>query len=220
MMAEKSAAEVLLSFLEYKAVYREPIFESWDRQGELASALFRAFREWNVGLENIHGRPNPSNASEIQMTVDLPNRGASFNFGLGAATLFVNNPNWAELDTMAKVAQSGIKTIQASTNADIDKQMLTLAIHLKPQVRSIRDITSSFIGLNINLLTNQMIRSYGFAIYLDDGYWIVDTSDLYSESLFIRLNRTFEADMTFEQLAETLRKDEISLLELLELRID
>lgn len=41
-MAEESA-NVAQSFVEYRALYKEPIFEAWERVGLLTAAVFNAF---------------------------------------------------------------------------------------------------------------------------------------------------------------------------------
>lgn len=219
-MAEKIYAEVPLSFLEYRVDYREPIFEDWGQHGSLALALFRAFRNWGIGLNNISGNPNPTNASEIRLTVDLLDRRMSFNIGLGAATFFVINPNWQEADVITRIALAGIEAVRTSTKADIDKQSITLAMHLVLKGHSIRDITSRFVQLDTNLIVGETVRAYGFAVYTEEGYLVVDTSSVYTEALFVRINRSFGPDKSFEEVANTLHKDENNALELLGLRID
>jgi hypothetical protein len=220
MVAEKNTAKELLSFLEYRAFYREPIFEAWDRYGAIALALFRAFREWNVGLESISVKPFPTNASEMQMSVDLLNKRFSFVVGLGAGSLFVLNPNWEEVELITKVARAGIGAIRAGTNTEIDKQVLTLSVHLEPQGRSVRDITSTFVSLDASPMLGENIRSYGFSVYTDNSSWVVDASALYAGALFIRLTRVFGPGASFEEIAGVIKTDEDHVLELLRLRLD
>jgi hypothetical protein len=41
MTVEKTPCQVLLSFLEYRGFYREPILEAWAQRGALMLSLFR-----------------------------------------------------------------------------------------------------------------------------------------------------------------------------------
>ena len=220
MVTEKTNAELHASFLEYKAVYRDPAFVAWDQTGKLTLELFQAFREWGASLENVFGNRAPDNASEIGIAFDLLNRKATFKAGLGAATLFVTNPVWNEQNQIAEVARAGIRALQIAAGVQIEKQSLSLAFHISSPGVSLLDLTAPFIRLDAFPSATESLRAYGFGIYRDDGYWIVDRSALYKDALFVRVNREFEPDASFEQLSETLRRDEIGILELLRLRID
>src|SRR5437660_1459173 len=132
MIAEKTPAQLMLSFLEYRGFYREPILEAWAQRGALTLSLFRAFRQWNVGLENISEKQDPANASEAQITVDLFNKRASFILGIGSASLFFTNPIWEEADLITQVVRAGMDAIKTSVKVEVEKQQLTLPMHLKP----------------------------------------------------------------------------------------
>jgi hypothetical protein len=220
MLTEKTNAKLHASFLEYRAVYRDPAFEAWDQTGKLTLELFQALRGWGASLENVFGNRAPDNASEVGIALELPTRKATFKAGLGAATLFVTNPDWNEENQIAEVARAGMRALQLAAGVQIEKQLLTLAIHISSPDVSLLDLTAPFIRLDAFPSATESVRAYGFGIYRDDGYWIVDRSALYKDALFVRVNREFEPDASFEQLAETLRRDEIGILDLLGLRID
>jgi len=144
-MPEKTKAEVLLAFFEYRVFYREPLFEVWGHHGTLVHALFRAFREWDIGLENITAKENPANANEIQVNFNLLNWKAAFSLGIGSAGLVVNNPNWSEVDLIVKIGRAGLRALLETSKAQIERQTVTLSMHLKPQGRSVVDVTSKFL---------------------------------------------------------------------------
>jgi hypothetical protein len=220
-MSVDSTADLLLSFLEYRASYREPIFQAWDRYGDLALAVFRAFQQWNISLDSIYAaKQSPANANEIQMSVDLFEKRMTFNVGLGAATLFVNNPSWSEANLIGEVVEAGVSAVTTSAGAEIDKQQVTLAMHLKPTGRSPRDILSKFVVVDGQSDRSDEIRGYGMALYRDDGYWIVDNSGLYLDSLFIKLQRSFGSLLPFDDLAGQFHEDENNLLQTLGLRLE
>ncbi|HWN98005.1 MAG TPA: hypothetical protein VNS63_01910, partial [Blastocatellia bacterium] len=191
-----------------------------DQTGRLTFELFQAFREWGVSLENVSGVRAPENASEIGLAFDLLNGKASFKAGLGAATLLVTNVGWNDENQVTDIARAGIDTLQKAAGVHIEKQFLTLAIHVSSHARSLLDLTAPFIKLDAFPRAIESARAYGFGVYRDDGYWIVDRSALYTNALFVRINREFEPDVSFEQLAEALRSEELGVLDLLGLRIN
>ncbi|MGH9855018.1 MAG: hypothetical protein ACREBD_34745, partial [Blastocatellia bacterium] len=117
MAVEKQPAEVAFSFLEYLADYREPVFEAWERPGAIALSIFRAFRKWDVSLDNISGNQSPANASEIQLNTVLLNKRLNFSVRVGATSLLITNPSWEEKESIIEIARAGIEAVKASTNA-------------------------------------------------------------------------------------------------------
>lgn len=172
-----------------------------------------------MGLNNIRGRQQPADASEVQLSVDLFDDRATFRVGLGALSLLVMNPSWDEAEPITRIASAGILAVSSSTGAQVDKQSVTLAMHVKPKVRSIREITSSFVRVEDSMLGGT-IRAYGLAVYCDDSSWVVDSSVIYPESLFIKLDRNFSSQTSFDDLATALKRDEGAVLQLLGLRLD
>src|SRR2546425_12318944 len=114
-MSGKTHADIPLSFFEYRAVYREPIFDFHKLYGEVSQAVFRAFREWNVSLENVSHKQNPLNFSEVSTTFSLFGGRLAFNVGLGASGLLVTNPSWSEADLISKIANAGVEAVQSGT---------------------------------------------------------------------------------------------------------
>jgi hypothetical protein len=130
------------------------------------------------------------------------------------------DPNWEEAEMITKLARAGIDAVITNTKAEIASQQLVLAMHLKPQFQSIREITSRFIQISDQSLIGNDVRAYGFSIYKDNSSLVVDSSNLYPEGLFVRLARTFGPETPFEDITNTLYKDEARALELLELRLN
>ena len=221
MSGETDHADVLQSFLDYKVFYKEPIFEAWHSQlGNLTLALFRTFREWNVGLENISANQNPTDASELRINVDLLNKKAIFSVGLGAASLSVIDPNWSEAAVIIRIAEAGLSAVKTTAAPEFEKQQLTLVMHLRPSRLTLRDIGSGFLNLQEEALVGDDIRAYGVAAYREDGHWVIDPSTVYPDALFVRLQRSYDVDVSLASAAEMLRDEEGRLLAAVRLRID
>ena len=54
--------------------------------------------------------------------------------------------------------------VRATLRAEIDKQVVTMAMHLKPRDRSIRDITSRFVRMDGLTPSEPPVRTYGFSV--------------------------------------------------------
>ena len=219
-MLDKVHADVLSSFLDYRVAYREPVFDFLRLYGQISQSVFRAFREWNVTIENISSKQNPNSLSDISTTFTLPGGRIAFSVGLGMSNLFVSNPNWSEAGMIAKVAQAGVTAVVGATGAIVDQQKASIAMHLRPTAGSIKDAVSNLLRLSADELQTEDVRAYGVSIYRKDSTWIVDASATYQDALFMRIDRIWDSQMPLDEGAAQLQADETRVLDLLRLEVD
>src|SRR6516164_10841599 len=92
--AEK--AQLLVAFLEFQALYTSPNFDFSIWGSKVMSAVFEAFRPWNVALTNISAKQNPANVGDLAILFSLQNGRLTFSVGIGGSTLVVTNPDWSQ----------------------------------------------------------------------------------------------------------------------------
>ncbi len=219
-MTAKILADIPLSVFEYRAVFQYPIFAAFEKPTVIAAALYEAFREWNVTFENITLRSAPATANELHVGCDLFNKRVVFAVMVSAASLIVTNPNWSEAALVQAINNRGMSAVQSSTQGVVKEQIVTLAMHLKPKGKSIKEITSRFRLLDSGPGIDDRVRGFGFSVYGEEMSWLIDLSAGYSDALFLRINRVFGASTPFEEIAATLFKDEEAILNILELKVD
>jgi len=219
-MSQVARTQALVSFVEWQALYRDPDFELWSRASAIVSAVFGAFRPWGIGLANVSGRQNPANASEAALLFNLLNGKVVFSVGVGAASLLANNPTWSDEKEISLIAEAGLQAVQGAAGVVVRQQVLSLTVHLKPQERSIREISADFLNVKSPKISSQPIKARGFSIYGDDFSWVVDSSALFQGALFVKIIRNFEPSVSFSSLAEALRSDQSELLAALQLSVD
>jgi hypothetical protein len=212
-------AQVLLAFAEWQATYSEPAFDLSAKAAAVMSALFQAFRPWNVALANMSGRQNPANAADVGILVNLLNDHATFSVGIAAATLVVKNPRWSEAEALGQIGTIGFEAVEASVGSAIRELSMSLSIHLKPSVRTIYEISKGFLNLPVQPLDGR-VRCYGFSVYGEEFSWIVDSSALYDDTLFFKITRRLGSNGSFAELVRRLRSDQLELLGMLNLEVD
>ena len=219
-MAGTTHAATPLSFFEHRAIYREPMLQVPNLYSNVSQAVFKAFHEWNVQLEHVSYKQNPVNLGEISVTFALLAGRIDFTVGLGASHLLVRDPNWSEVDLVTRIAKAGIRAAVDSAGVTVTQQRSTIAMHLKPVSGQIKEFVTGLMRPTEGLLTGEDVLGYGFSLYKQDSSWVVDTSAVYPEALFVRIQRLSGAGASFEQIAATLREDETSLFGLLRLDVD
>ncbi len=217
-MSEKIHADVLSSFLDFRAVYQDPIFDFLRLYGQISQSVYRAFRGWNVTLDNISSKQNPANFGDISTTFSFPGGRIAFSVGLGACSLGVANPDWSEANMVAKIAEAGISALRQVAEVTIGQHKGSIGIHVKPSTGSIKDVVSNLFTLRVDELGSN-VRAYGLSIYREGSSWVVDASVVYQDALFIRIDRTWGPGVALDQAASQLNADEARVLDVLRLEV-
>lgn len=92
-MAEKVPAEFLLTTLEYRAIFVDPIFSAFEKPTGIADILYHTFHDWDPTFDNINFRSIPSTANDLQVSCDLFNKRVIFAVQVNGCVLTVTNPN-------------------------------------------------------------------------------------------------------------------------------
>lgn len=218
-MSGTTHAEIPLSFFEYKVFYEEALLPPQTLYSEVTPAVFRAFREWNVALENVSYKQDPTNLGEVAVTFALLGGRVGFTVALGFASLLVRDPDWSEAQLIARIVRAGTAAVFRSGKVLAAHQRAAIAMHLKPASGGAKELVADVIQPREGVLTTQDVKGYGFSAYRQDSSWVVDTSALYPEALFVRIEHALSAEVSFEEISSTLRQDEIALMSLLQLDI-
>lgn len=219
MPNELTNADVQQAFLEYRASFKEPIIGFWfeRRQGELVTAMHKAFSPWNVALENITWNQTPKNAGEIQLTFGVPKLVTAIQVGLGGMVINAINPDWSRAPQFISLFQTGADTVKGIIGQEFQSQQTTLGLHLKPGTRPFREILSQFV--NAKMLGREDAIMFGLSAYSPESSVVIDQSALLPEGIFIKLAKTFPAASRFDEMAGTIYKDEEAVLHRLGLKL-
>jgi hypothetical protein len=219
-MHQPEKAQPLLAFLEFQAVYGNPNFEFSARSAAVMSAVFEAFRPWNITLANIAAKQNPANAGEVAIVFSLQNSWLTFSIGIGAATLLVMNPDWSQEQVLDQMATVGLQAVRSGTGVTFRQYLISLLMHVKPERRTLREVSADFLSLKSPTISSPTIKARGFSVYADDFSWVVDSSAMYEGALFLKIMRTFEPSVPFLEMAAKLREDQRELLGTLQLMLE
>ncbi len=184
------------------------------------SAVFEAFRPWNITLANISAKQNPANVGEVAIVFSLQNSRLTFSVGIGAATFLVTNPDWSQEEFVSQIATAGLQAVRSSTGVTYRRYLISLLMHVKPERRTLREVSADFLSLKSPKISSPTVKARGFSVYADDFSWVVDSSAMYEGALFLKIVRTFEPSAPFSEMAGTLRADQGELLRTLQLTVD
>jgi hypothetical protein len=220
MESDFTVAKVPLSFIEYRLNFAESLLSEWHQNGRIVKAVLQALRPWNVQLSGVSVKGSPANLGEVQISFEVIPQRVVFNLFLGAATLFGANLGWGDAPNLRQMIEVIRLALAESANADIASQQTTLAMHLTPQGKTVREITTRFAPFRDNESDDKSVNAFGFSIYRDDSSCSVDLSLMYGNSLFVRLVHNFDKSRPLEEIVSTLQNDQATILNRLQLRLE
>lgn len=218
--AGKIRAQAQQPMFVYRLFFREPIFNLDAIDDSAVGAVFRAFRPWNVTLENIKVKEDAANFAEEATEISLLGGRVAFNIAPGGCSLVVANASWAEAESILAIAEAGVSAVLSATGTIPDRQLGSIAMHLTPERGAIADITSKFVKIDMAPFGGGAPLSLGFSVYRDEFLCVVDRSAAFPNSLFVRWDRWFRGDTKLDELAQQLNSDESKLLDLLGLEVE
>ena len=198
------------AFVEYRARFVEPALERW-HQGIVMQSLLRSLTPWGASLESISFGQTSAKASDVRTSVDLSPIATVVTASMGEVLLVRNNPLWKQKDETVAVAHAAVGAMVAALGVRIGQQEVTLGLHVTVPGRTPRELIGRFVNHDAPLVAGVGVRSYGVSVYREDGYWLLDTSRVFPDALFVRLGRVADAQASLEALAEALHRDEMAL---------
>jgi hypothetical protein len=218
-MSERMPAEVRFASLESRAIYREPIIQRWNQNGEITQAVFRALREWNISLDQVSETQFAANLGQLETTFQLLQGRFIFRVGVGATGLTVWNPVWSETDVIGRIYSAGVEAVRTSVPTEFDHHEVTLDMHVAPAGRTVSELTGGFVPSVLQKCVGDDVRGYGFILHKSEGLWHLDSSAAFADSLFVRIFRRFPPNASMHNMAATMRTEEGSFLEVLGLSV-
>lgn len=143
-----------------------------------------------------------------------------FTVALGSATLFASNPKWRDMDLITSIAKTGVASTIGSTAAQVDQQIISLAMHVRLAGKSVREITAPFVNLKGLGGTAEEPAGYGFSVYFSNSYWVVDVSAAIPDGIFAKLTFSYPAETPLSEIAQVLKQQETALWDTLGVEVE
>jgi hypothetical protein len=219
-MGDKIPASVQAPFFGYELSFKDKLFDLDKLDNVASKAAFEAFRPWNVRLENVTFQENAPNLAEEATNFNLLNGKVTFRVKPGGCHVAVANASWTDAPIVIPIVTAGTHAVLKATGAGIENQRATIGMHLTPQSGSALDVVSRFVRFDAKAIVGVSAQALGMAVHWDNSVWVIDKSALFENSIFVRLDRSFGADDSFEQIAMLLNDDERKLLDSFGLEVD
>lgn len=199
------------SFFEHRQSFAKPWVDKWTLPNPFLSALISPLKEIGAELADYTFNKDAVSVGDTYLNIAIRRWNAAVKIGLDSATFSIVNPSWVLTPEMIPPFDRVSDTIREVTGAPPIRQETTLALHLTPGAADFGKISALFV--NRPFVGDGLF--YGISIHREDTALIIDKSLRYEGAAFIRLQRRFDGDMRFVEIAEHIQEDEITAFGLL-----
>lgn len=213
-MAEMQIAEIPESYLEYNAQFSAPMFQAWAAPSAIVNELYSGLRHLNVTVGDISWNRDTASLKDLQLTFNIRKLNAIVKFGVETATFIAMNPDWSEAPALVEMFNLVMGKIKEAGVSEVSSQGIALALHVKPGKVPFVDSMERLV--NTGMLGKAQM--YGISVYNENVSFVIDKSQRYADSVFIRIDRQFGPSESFKEMAESLYADESRVLALLGLQ--
>ena len=217
-MPHKTQGEIAYSLLEYTGLFKRPILEPSSPTGKLIATILDALRPGGYtfdGVElNLQVRKLDEYAVIFRRTTPVvPAR--SLTLGLGQALISAENLDWTEAEKFIAEQGAALNAIREVGGAEIQSQRLVVGMHIQLKDRPRKEVTAPLLSpVGLNLVDGEADFS-GVILLRGKAIFTIDASLGFANGLFVRISREHPPEGGLEHLAETLRKDEEKIFDVL-----
>jgi hypothetical protein len=206
-----------MSYFEVLIEYERPNIKLWLDRAAVVQALFDAFAQWNVKVDDVDILTTGKN-SEQGIKFRLTEKRVSFFFSPAACRFTRDNTSWETARETIEILDTAVATL--ATKGEIKPATLKtiVALHVQPKSAPFMEILRKIIPAPMAALDDAPARTTAFVLKWDKRKVTIDGSGQIANGIFIRYEREFTADASYEEMAHQLRADEDAIFAMLDVK--
>jgi hypothetical protein len=206
-----------MSYFEAQIQFERPNLRLWLDRTDVTQALFDAFAKWGVNVDNVElistGKP-----SEQGIKFMLPQKKASFFFSPASCAFTRDGTSWDTVGETTEIFDTALSTLVKTGNVKPANFNTIVALHLQPKDVSFRELLQKLIPQPMVGLEPTPPRTLASLVKWDNRRVTVDGSAHIANGIYVKLERTFGADASYEQIAHQLKADEDAIFAMLDVK--
>jgi hypothetical protein len=208
-----------ISVFEYSADFGVPVFQIWMDRAKVVQALFEALQPWKLQVDNVEsittGKP-----SEQGINFKLPEQKAAFFISPAGCKFTKDAVDWFTAEETIRLLDTARSALLKSSGAVVAIQRTTLAMHLQLKTKPFLEILKPFIAPSLTEIHEEKVITAAIIVKWEKSKLIMDGSGSLANGIFLRFEREYPADMSFEDIEKEIKKDEGGIFKLLDVEED
>lgn len=206
-----------MSYFEVLIEYERPNVKLWLDRAAVVQALFDAFARWNVKVDDVDILTSGKN-SEQGIKFRLPEKRVSFFFSPAECRFTRDSTSWETAQETIEILDTAVTTLATTGEIKPATFHTIVALHVQPKSAPFMEILKKIVPAPMAALDDTPARTMASVLKWDKRKVTIDGSGQIANGIFIRYEREFKADVSYEDVAHQLRADEDAIFAMLDVR--
>jgi hypothetical protein len=211
----KFPIELPYGLFEYTAFFLEPALDAWTNVAFLIQQMLRTLEPYGFNFDDVEVKNRTEKPAEHTILFKSTAPNITFHMGVSKLTIACENLSWGDKDKALEILKTGINTVLGLTKGEIKSQRAHLAMHIQLKTAKPDAVTERLLSPVAHSLLDGAVEFSGIILLRKGARVIIDASAAFANGLFVRLQREHSKQVTLEQIAEMLYKDEKQLFDVL-----
>jgi hypothetical protein len=199
-----------ISSFEIEFKFDSPDLMVWLDRAKIVQAVWQSLKPWNIAIDDLEpittGKP-----SEQGVKFKIPQKLSSFFIGAASCKFTRDAMNWGLAEETITIIDTVLKAFLSQTKLKVVKRKTVLVMHAQPKNVPFMQILRPLAPAQLLALETEAPRTMASVVAWDKRKVTLDGSASLANGIFIRLEREFDGDITYQEMAERLLKDEQEL---------
>jgi len=205
-----------ISYFEVEMEYASPDIKMWLDRVNVVQALFVALKPWDITVDDVEiittGKP-----SEQGIRFKIPKKLSSFFFGPAYCKFTRDGTSWETAEETIHILDTAFKALVGETGAIVTKRKTVIVLHAQPKTLQFFQILAPFVSTKLAALEPEPPNTMATVVKWPKRKLTLDGSGQLANGIFLRFEREFDGDLSYEEMAQRLRTDETEVFKMLDI---
>jgi hypothetical protein len=203
-----------ISFFDLEIEYEKPDFKVAAERAPVVQMIWDALRPWNITIDDLE-IVTTGKVSEQGIRFRLPQKSSMFFLGAASCRFVRDNMGWNIAEETITIIDAAVTALLSSSSIKFSKYKTTVVIHAQPKKLPFVKILAPLVPQQMLALDNKDLKTAAMVVKWEDRKVTLDGSASLANGLFIRYERDFPADTSYQQIADRLLIDEEEIFAML-----
>ena len=206
--------KIPIAIFEVEMEYTGPDLKMWLDRANVVQAVYKALQPWGLKVDDVEilttGKP-----SEQGIRFKIPQRTASFFFGPANCRFTRDNTSWETAEETIQILDAAVSALLSQTEAQVASRKTVVALHIQLTSTPFRQVLAPLISPALRSLQPGEPTTAASIVAWENRKITVDGSAQLANGIFVRLERDFDGQTAYDDIARQLFADEKRLFALL-----
>jgi hypothetical protein len=194
--------------------YVRPVFQLWIDRAAVIQGIFDGLEPWKPSIDDMEVRAD-GKPSEQGITLKLPLKRITFFFGPASCKFSRDDADWGAAEETITILDAVLSALTIFGHVTLGNKSTAISLHIQPRTIPFMDILNPFVPCGLAAIESQPIRTMATVAKWENRKVTIDGSGALANGVFLRMERDFDASVSYDQMAQQLREDEAQLFSIL-----